>query len=430
MFISEGLLMESRIRYQRSFLIFNQEDPGYGAVQDPSGHVKIEVQDGKGKLLLLVYNLREDQEKVSYLLYIIKYSNSQVVPVRVGQLPVNKNKVELLWEFDPQNVNMTGLSIDEFNIAAVVVQDKGKNANELICPLAAYKGEKVQWRDKVRDILYPVKIVSSLDAEDKEILKKQDIFSKSGCNIVSRYYGLEKPDKGVQIEDNKTVEESVTDISQKEAVQDAKETEPEIAEEKPLQSNLDKPESSDNNFLVKNPDGAFEGAGNTGIVEKNNALNREGSIINPCTNCQIHNLNNNEKTVQVDLVKLRERFDMSFEVFNPFRSSRKSYMWWKVNNPTNLNNILFSFGLKNPLLFSPRVLMAYYKYRHLAVGIYDEPTGGKKYIVCGIPGVCGIDDRPFAAACKWIQIEGTKPRYGAFGYWLVYMDIKTGKLIG
>jgi hypothetical protein len=159
-------------------------------------------------------------------------------------------------------------------------------------------------------------------------------------------------------------------------------------------------------------------------------LNREGSIINPCTNCQIHNLNNNEKTVQVDLVKLRERFDMSFEVFNPFRSSRKSYMWWKVNNPTNLNNILFSFGLKNPLLFSPRVLMAYYKYRHLAVGIYDEPTGGKKYIVCGIPGVCGIDDRPFAAACKWIQIEGTKPRYGAFGYWLVYMDIKTGKLIG
>jgi hypothetical protein len=105
-------------------------------------------------------------------------------------------------------------------------------------------------------------------------------------------------------------------------------------------------------------------------------------------------------------------------------------MWWKVNNPTNLNNILFSFGLKNPLLFSPRVLMAYYKYRHLAVGIYDEPTGGKKYIVCGIPGVCGIDDRPFAAACKWIQIEGTKPRYGAFGYWLVYMDIKTGKLIG
>jgi hypothetical protein len=81
-----------------------------------------------------------------------------------------------------------------------------------------------------------------------------------------------------------------------------------------------------------------------------------------------------------------------------------------------------------PLLFNPAVMMSHFKYRHLLTGVYVERPKGREFIVCGIPGVNGIDETPFGEMCRWVQLEGYKPRYGSFGYWLVYIDPKTGKL--
>lgn len=459
------------------FLIFGNEDTGFGAGQEPSGYVKIEVRDGKGRLTLSVSNLKEDLGKTDYRLYIIKFDNRQCVPALIGDLIIKRNKCEMAWELDAQNVNSSQVAVDEFNIAAVVAKDLGKGSNELVCPLVAYRGEKVNWRDKAKALIYPAKPDQTVESEDISI--KQDVFSKYQGNITSKYTGLDKfgvnvqkIDKGYP-EGSKDDTYSIADTSSDNDTSSLKEYKSEKYEHVKCESGKYEPEKykSEEYEPEKYKSGKCEseeyepeecksgkceseeyepekyesekyklGESDTGKIEvikpdKGNPGKDNGSppsqnkAFDPCVNCPVKNTNNYTQDETLYLDNLKGTFDRCFEVFNPFRSSRKNYTWWKTDNPASLNNILYSFNLKNPLLFNPRVLMAYYKYRHLAVGIFEEITGSRKYIVCGIPAVYGVDDRPFGSACKWGQTEGSRARYGFFGYWLVYLDIKTGRII-
>jgi hypothetical protein len=56
--------MDNRFRYQRSFIIFDEEDSGFGTEQRPSGHIKIEIRDGKGKIFCQESKITEYNGKV------------------------------------------------------------------------------------------------------------------------------------------------------------------------------------------------------------------------------------------------------------------------------------------------------------------------------------------------------------------------------
>ena len=74
-------------------------------------------------------------------------------------------------------------------------------------------------------------------------------------------------------------------------------------------------------------------------------------------------------------------------------------------------------------------MMSYFKYKHMIVGLYEDRKKKLKYIVCGIPGLYWVDENPFGEVCRWAQVEGDKPRYGAFGYWLIYINPATGRIL-
>ncbi len=405
-------------------MIFSSEDSGFGAGQEPSGYLKIEVKDGKGRLSLSVSNLKEDYGIIGYKLYVIKFDNRQCVPVCIGDLTVNRNKSEMAWEFDPQNVNSSQLPIDEFNIAAVVAKDSRKHSDELVCPLVAYKGEKIKWKDKAKGLINPVK--PNQAAANKNTSINQDVFSKYQGNITSKYTELDKFDKSIHKMNTGVPDSGKADTENKVDADNKVDTDNKVNAHEVNDMGSLKEEQAEESAPGKsneiNPDEDYSNMNNGSIPEENKAYDL-------CENCPAKNINDYTDNKAPDLNKLKEVFSRYFETFDPFRSGGKKYSWWRVDNPTSLNNILYGFNLKNPLLFNPRVLMAYYKYRHLAVGIFDEITGDRKYIVCGIPAVYGVDDRAFGAACKWGQTEGGRVRYGSFGYWLVYLDAKTGRII-
>ena len=74
-------------------------------------------------------------------------------------------------------------------------------------------------------------------------------------------------------------------------------------------------------------------------------------------------------------------------------------------------------------------MMAHFKYRHMIVGLYEDQKKNLQYVVCGIPGLYWVDEKPFGEMCRWAQVEGDKPRYGAFGYWLIYINPTTGRIL-
>jgi len=98
---------------------------------------------------------------------------------------------------------------------------------------------------------------------------------------------------------------------------------------------------------------------------------------------------------EINFEELVAKFDRCFEKCNPFMSGRKDYRWWKIASPVHLNNILYQMKVDVPILFNPLVLMAHFKYRHLIVGTYEDKARNLRYIVCGVPGVYWVDEKPF-----------------------------------
>lgn len=130
-----------------------------------------------------------------------------------------------------------------------------------------------------------------------------------------------------------------------------------------------------------------------------------------------------------NIQEFKEELNRSFESYNPFKMKSKNYIWWKVNSPGYLNNILFKNSIRTYLLFNPKVMLAHYKYRYIIFGLRSDKRSSRDYLICGVPGVYSIDQNPFGNMGSWAQTEGFKPRYGAFGYWVIMIDPRTGKLM-
>ena len=141
-----------------------------------------------------------------------------------------------------------------------------------------------------------------------------------------------------------------------------------------------------------------------------------------------YGLSKDVKTGDITLDSLKEDLDRCFESYNPFKGRIKGINWWKINSPGYLNNLLFKNNIKTYLLFNPKVLLANFKYRHVLFGMQMDKGVNRFQLICGVPGVYNIDENPFGTASTWVQTDGIKPKYGAFGYWLVLIDARSGKI--
>lgn len=403
--------------YRKLFYIFNQEDPGFGAGQSPSGYVKIEARDGKGKLSATVQNLKEDPKSLLYKLYIMKCTENNLVPVLAGTVPVIKNKGELQWEFSAENIAGLNITIDDINTAAILAENTNKTNYGIVCPLAAYKDKKTQWREKLKSKLYQENQNKSIPSDNA--VQSNNPYTETENNAINVNKPYEhNPMPDVNVQEKPEIQNEIMPEQYQENLS-AGNTESSYEEYK------DMVEKVGHHYTLKNNEINMP-CGNIGC-----GLITEDSGVNPCANCFMKKAQteNAETGIQGDVERLRKDLDRCFEICDPFRSRRRDYKWWKVNSPVHLNNVLFQCNIKTPVLFNPKILMAHFKYRHLIFGIYSDTVRQKEYVVFGVPGVYSVDDRPFKDICRWAQVEGNKPRYGAFGYWLVYIDPKTGKIV-
>jgi hypothetical protein len=521
--VNRGSPQSASTGFQRSFLIFSNEDGGFEAGQKPSGHVKIEVREGRGKLHAAVQNLRPGNGRFVYRLYLLDTGGGEIKAAYTGQLMPEPNKAELEWSFDPQNVGATGAAIGNFNMAAVLVEHEHSDYS-VVCPLAAYKGRKTEWRSGLRTALAKKGPEIKNTMETKKPAEMENSISKVEApvniekpnNEEEPYKAEGKPHKaeekpykaaaeepckaevksnqeGMQIpvneewqtgglpiqqdyilQDYMPLEQAVQEYSAYgQIMQDNLQTEKQTQEQaKPydwqqektpqelplqeqiLQDNLQKSPYEQDNIKqeqVPQPQQAPQqeqapqpqdikyqgttGQIDTGCVYLNGNIcgafvNNGAGAVNPCTVCHLHHGRPHYSEPPAgDVSQLREELDRYFEQCDPFHSNRSDYMWWRVSNPVNLNNMLYQCNIRSPLLFNPAVMMAHYKYRHLIVGIFLHRAKEKQYIVCGVPGMNMVDRKPFGDMSRWVQAEGNRPRYGAFGYWLVYIDPDGGKIL-
>ncbi len=410
--------MYSELQFQRNFYIFSNEDAGFEAGQKPTGHVKIEVRDGKGRLHAVAQNLRDGGDRFEYILYLLYSGRDSVDPVRVGRLETHLSKSELVWSFNPHNVGQSGYPVDAFDVIAILVEYADRQGGNVQCPLAAYRKNRVQWRNIIMESIMKKKIQPVENAREDAAKPASVAVAETVTNEIATDSNI--------IDENIAVEVSVW------GTVDESEREPQQTEREPAEP--EQPPQPAQPAKAAQPPQQVLSDINTGCVYLNGnmcgAFVQSGAVIpNPCSTC---NANRGEQTVQEqlpgDLSKLRAMLDSNFEEKDPFHSKRSDYIWWKVTNPVNLNNILYQNNIRSPLMFNPVVMMAHYKHRHLIIGIFTH-ISGRKYVVCGVPGMHLVDRKPFGELSTWVQTERNRLQYGAFGYWLVYINPDDGKIM-
>ncbi len=440
--------MNGRSNYARYYMIFSSVDGGFGKERNPSGYVRIEVNNGRGRLSSVVQDLREDIDRFGYGLFLLLKDGKRLRPVYVGEVGLVKGKGEVKWDFDAGNIQGTGLALSNLYAAAVAVRYKGKSGGELICPMAACQEKSGDWIKKIKEALK--------SALDSDTTGKYGLYSKYDGRLESKTerkaplpsFAPVKPlleelelSKGSRDEGAKAPGKAGSPhetLSPKALYEDIGKAEEKKAEAVSAVETADKGEDSTGRGVLGSESSQVFGPG-TGCPFLDGGMRAKSFA--SCVNCQLKPFGTGEETqgeaagtgtgaAASDIIqKFIQCMDMNFELVDPFGTGRSDYRWWKAHNPVQLNNIMYQCGIRASLIFNPFVMMAHYKYRYIIVGVYLDAKRNMACVVCGVPGVYGTDKSPFGDVCKWVQPGGSKAQYGAFGYWLVYIDPATGKFL-
>lgn len=151
--------------YKRYFIILQEDDKGYeiAAGKIPTGYVKIEIKNGRGKLTAYAQNVKYG-DKIDYKMLLI--APSKKAAVDMGRLMVDSTgRGELNTEFDADNVMRSGMDITDFMVAAI--------STSTAIPLSGYTGrDKVQWKNAYNIVNKPA------DRIDKKQLPVEEVVTQ------------------------------------------------------------------------------------------------------------------------------------------------------------------------------------------------------------------------------------------------------------
>ncbi|NLK88416.1 MAG: hypothetical protein GX279_13170 [Clostridiaceae bacterium] len=503
-------------KYHRDFIIFSNEDSGYEEGKRPSGHLMIEVRDRKAKLAVVIQNLRKSSGRSGYALYLMRTGEGGVEYVRAGEFRHSGSRAELDLIFDQGYIGGTIYTIDDFDTFAVLAESDNEPGINVVCPLAAYRNGRTDWRNGFRKAVRKKAVVEDAGySQSKQTAKNLPQFEpseqKEPDTQQSEHIGMwgateaktQQPESmktagDLDMNDPETVaddanatetqsetpyneeqsnqnmsdvapldnveqsnqnmsdvepldneEQSNQDVSDVKTQNNVEQSNQNVSDVEPLtehgkadiESDAQTANKAEDKQQVQQPPGTeYKYPGNMGSLNTECVYlngNICGAVLNnrnaasPCGSCSInrHDASGlSEIQEEGDLNGLEEELDKSFDTCDPFHSRRTDYIWWRVTNPVNLNNMFYQNNIRSPLMFNPAVMMAHYKYKHLIVGVFTHKNG-QRYIICGVPGMYMVDSKPFGDMSKWVQAEGSRQRYGAFGYWLIYINPKDGRII-
>jgi len=464
--------------YQRLFYIFGNMDSDVG---NPTGYLKVEINCEVAKIQISMNNLL-DRQGLTYKLYGIKKVGNQLVYTAICDIPNANGRADVKINADSYRIGSNALRLEDINIFAIITKLANREPS-IKCPLVAYTKGEIVWKKEFETLLlkkeqptgneFILKDVIMEDTKAKPIFTPHvidNLEKKNGAeqipNILDGIMLYDYTNEEAKIsEDMQKAETKVSEDMQKaetKVSEDMQEAETKVSEDmhteaigvleeqkhpelaydksKDIQPQNATEISTENKFDITNK---FQ-ATLTSIynTEKSTLLDHEmmpeQTVID---NDILYSAQKNFKDIssieieedkkknELNIPRLKDELDKSFEIFNPFKMKSKSIKWWKINSPGYLNNILFRNNVKNYLLFNPKVLLAHYKYRYIIFGIQNDKYSGKEYFICGVPGVYIIDENPFGNMGSWAQLEGYRPKYGAFGYWLILVDPRTGKIM-
>ncbi|MGV8154372.1 MAG: hypothetical protein ACLKAO_08710 [Alkaliphilus sp.] len=375
-------------RYKRYFVMLESEDKGFEKFKDenPKGYAKVEIKNGTGIINISCQNLRKlELNKKRYRCYLINTEKKPIVNiVDIGPLEVDdKGYGELAWQFNPQNVKATREEIDNFDVL-LVIAEKVEGSRSLEVALVGYMNkEKTQWRSLVEKKMYGIE-----KDKDIRVLNVKNEVLKEEKKALKEKQGLKQEPK--------------QEIKQEASIKE-RETFETSATEKEIEKKSDKREAK----TLNSSDSAKK--------EKSDWASVVHMYI-------ISNLEMFPKTTLLD-------------------NHLSNYEWWRINYnyytiyTEYMPYIAYIEAAKYPTHYNPYHHPAechrmIYDYQHYMFGIaYDEKRKVVHYVYA-IPGKKTKADQPYEGKTGFTHWCSSKnSREETFGYWLLHIDAKTGKVV-
>lgn len=185
-------------RYDRFFIMFKRELNGYSIDgREPNGYCKIEIRDGKGKVSTYIQGLKPLKDGSMYRVYLIAVQGDKSLGVPIGWLDIDdRGRGECRFEFNPDNLDGTGLAIEDFNVGAIII--KGDNIKELIAPIVGYKDKEILWKNGFKDFSsfnHKAEPKESNLTKPKKAEATTKAVSEKECQIYKKVPNLEQKSK-------------------------------------------------------------------------------------------------------------------------------------------------------------------------------------------------------------------------------------------
>ncbi len=396
-------------KYWRTVLIFDCEDKSIGEKNEPSGYIKIEINGSRGKFSAILQNLKDTNDKLRYKLNALKYDESKNFSIELGDIEIKDNKGQLEQAFNPNNINNTGYSINDFNIFAVTVKDQYQNTSNVIAPLVTYRNKKFNWEDvRQKCFLNQRETCKKTENIEEDKFQEPKTGDKENIDEIKEEIFIEALDD-VEIKNPRNNEKR----------EEQHKVNPTLQNQNPEEQSSYKQYSTNNMYQD---------------MRHHSHLNGQYMYDNRCFACPMNYFNHQDQDTIADPYSyyhnLEQYLSCQFQGIRPFKAQRKDYKWWRVFNLQDIYGILKFTNITIPILLHKISMLSHNnKYRYLIIGTYTNKELRKKCLIIGLPGVLGVDCNLFGNTSKWVPVYGGQAKAGIFGYWLLYIDIISKRML-
>jgi hypothetical protein len=444
--------------YHRSFIILNAQDSGYNLNdrKEPAGYGKLEIKKNQGSLHLYVQELKPADPQQGIYDVVLISNKDEVSPAKITSIQVPDNgRGEYEITFDPDNVQDTGASIDQFHGLAVVYRPLQKEKN-LQYPLVGYSDKRVtlDWSNAVTEKLDNMYHRKAPAKQPK--IRPEEKKHSNGLMAVTEQTLERKETKKDETLSAEDTEDSMQAIEMKSEVNDEDtvgimKVETDAPDEAEI---LAKEGNEEDEILVPEDDDVFykklEGTYNedensvpaSAQAFGEDEINPEVLAFEPPDISYIYRdpasvqtegtLTDRSNTAESsDNVpysmkfgdstywdKVKDYFNRLFDnhkKVTPFDDSAGEVDWIRVENR---NEPLYPYYRVNEMNRNSSYL------DHYLVGLVRN-QGKVQYVVYGIPGIySNVPPMSMHGFSRWLPV---KNGYGA-GYWLLYIDAISGNI--
>lgn len=414
--------MSRNLGYRKKFIILKKD---YLNIQDidPKGHAKLEIRGAKGTFSLNIQNAEANE---IYFCTLVQNDRSYILG-KIYTDEYGKAKEDL--EFNVQDVEVKGISVDRLNGLIITKEDK--------ILLHGYMdkddGSLKNYINNI-EIRKPIEIEETkeeeVEKEEIEEIEKVEVEEKVEDPLEEETVGLEEVEEPVPEEEEieEEVEPEEDTASEEDIPADAEDIEMDYSEYIDSDSYI--------GLSLESEPEVEAGEIEPEYIETEQTIPLDNTVyIEPAgkeEDSKVTNVEDNRRESQkqqtTNYILNILRF---FPFVEPFKIPLKGYSWWKIDFQGETRGFLPYFSYvagdqeynSTEKLTSANTLMNLYG--HYLFGLYNV-NEEVRYYIYAVPGEFTKEEHPQDGNTGFnTYFEGND----GLGYWLLYIDPLTGKVM-